>query len=135
MDVELEAVHFFDVTVRNPLAKSYRKSVTLAGVRGSATTMDSFSCLMARTKKRKRYPDVDNAQVKTLAVEVFGRIGEEMIGHLQSLATAAARQDGAFGRPIVRWFSRWTTSSSFAIARAIARSIENSTVARSMVSR
>ena len=133
VDIELGPKHVFDITVRNPLAKRYRKQIPVAGTHGSAITLDSFSCLIAQAEKRKRYPDTDNLQVKTMAVEVFGRIGDEMLGHLQSLATAAGRHDRAFGRPIVRWLTRWTTASSFAVARGIANSIENSAVARSVV--
>ena len=132
---ELGLAWFFDATVRNPLAKRYRKSATIGIDFGNAASLDSFSCRLAHEEKQKRYPPRDDICCKTMALEVFGRMGDEMASHLQALASMAKQQDVDFGRPQVNWFRRWSCSISCGVARCVARCIESSVVAKSMLRR
>ena len=73
-----------DVTVRNPMVQRY-----LEGTSNSANT-DGFACATAWREKQARYPPKDGLICRVAAVEVLGRMGPEMLAHLQELSSMAS---------------------------------------------
>ena len=59
-----------------------------------------------------------------MAMETFGRMGEDMHIHLAALAEMATTRDLERGYPKVRWLHKWVSALSVGIARCVADCID-----------
>jgi len=59
-----------------------------------------------------------------MAMESFGRIGEEMNTHLATLAEMAGARDLERGYPKVHWLRKWRSALSAGAARCVADCID-----------
>ena len=64
-----------------------------------------------------------------MAMESFGRLGEEMDTHLAAVAEIAIAQDLERGLPRVQWLRKWGAAFSVGAARCVADCIDAAVVA------
>ena len=106
-----------DVTVRHPHAVSVLpRSATTAGAAAAAGELD----------KHLRYPSRGGRSVVPLAIETYGRLGDEFNDWLMTLSSAARARDRMAGLSAGRHLSKWRLALNVALYKGIAKTIEDS---------
>ena len=106
----------------NPLAQRYLMAGQSASVNGHAAEV-------AECEKQVRYPPIGSVRVTPAAAETFGRLGRELDDLLSILHSMAQQEDVARGRSVGNWRSRWICQIGAGIARNVAISIAQGTLA------
>ena len=101
-----------DVTVRHPCAPRYKP-------RASREVGHALS--VAAEDKERRYPRTNGRAVTPLAVEVFGRLGDQLEDFLFRLSRIASRRDYARSRHSSNWLRRWRTRISIRLVKCLFR--------------
>ncbi len=113
---------FLDVTVRNPLAARY-----LRGDRGlSSSNTSGFACDVADHEKHQRYPSMHGLCCTPFSLEVFGRVSQECVNVLESLAASAAARAASRALPPRAWMKHWLQKLSCTVQRSLAQNVLDS---------
>ena len=106
-----------DITVRHPLTPTYISKAAL---------IPGHAAQVAEKQKHDRYPSADGRSITPVALETFGRIGAEFDELLLTVAAISRDKDRRQGCSGTRCLSRWRLLLSTAVAKGIAKLIEDS---------
>jgi len=106
-----------DVTIRHPNAKA---------VADRAANENGHAAKVGETHKHDRYKPSGGRFIVPLAIETYGRIGDEFLDWLMTLSSAARARDRSAGLAGVRHLSKWRFSLSTTLYKGIAKIIEDS---------
>ena len=99
-----------DFTLRHPLASRY------SSVPAATST--------AASEKQDHYGRTQGLTVRTAALEVYGRHGEELRTLLDYLADLSRHRERSLGLPPSRWLKKWRAQLSSMTAHFLGRAIQ-----------
>ena len=80
--------------------------------------------VVAGREKQDHYGARQGLHVRTAAMEVYGRFGEELTALLDQLADLARQRDLQYGLPPTKWLRKWHAQLSLVTARLVGRAIQ-----------
>ena len=98
-------------------------SLRLPGVARYSRGQDAM--IVAGREKDHHYPSRQGLQVRTAAMETYGRFGSELTALLDQLADLARQRDRAFSLPPTRWLRKWRAQLSLVAARMAGRAVQS----------
>ena len=104
-----------DFTIRHPLAERYTIS--------SATKT-------AAGEKATHYPRQQGLEVRTAAVEVYGKHGKDLQNLREHLADLARQRERSLGVAPTRWLRRWRVQLSSMLAHHVGRAVQQAILAQ-----
>jgi hypothetical protein len=121
LDVELFGHHvapnrLLDGTIHHPATSS---------VVTRASKEKGMAALEGEKAKAKRYPPVNGKAVVACSMETWGYCGESLEGLLRELAALATRRQVDRGVTPTKWFVKWQTHLSIAVAQSIGRCLSD----------
>ena len=80
--------------------------------------------VVAGREKQDHYGSRQGLQVRTAAMETYGRFGEELTALLDQLADLARQRDLQHGLPPTKWLRKWRVQLSLVTARLVGRAVQ-----------